>query len=147
MYRIWDKVKKNYEQTYRIMLDSQDGMYIEGYGDLHEEDMKNLIIEQCTGLKDKNGVLIYEGAKIRFANRWQWYRGTLKQAGTGYFDKKGVELTSPAFASKEDVESDLENYPYEERVVKLPEDYEWLLSNEIQEYWEVSGNIMEDNNE
>ena len=81
-------------------------------------------VGQFIDLQDKNGISIYEGDVIQFSDKYEWHR-------------------SP-FQSKDEIKEILEDhvkYPYERRVVKVPEDYEWLLSGEIQSYWEVIGNI------
>lgn len=60
-FRVWDKITKQYDNYSYLSSDGQlvtndpDGMmYPADYGE-------NLVIEQCTGLRDKNGKLIYEG--------------------------------------------------------------------------------------
>lgn len=88
-------------------------------------------VMQYTGLTDKNGKEVYEGDVLQFSDKWEWYRG---QFGGGWLATQ---------ADKTEVETNHVKYPYERRVVNLPSDYEWLLSSEIQTYFEVIGNIYE----
>ena len=61
-FRVWSKTKKQYVSLcwYGRLHNSQ--LEVENDSD-NDEDMP--IIEQCTGLRDKNGRLIYEGDVIR----------------------------------------------------------------------------------
>ena len=66
-FRVWDKRKKQYADRYVI---GDDGWAYQlhdagedSYDLIPDEDV---IIEQCTGLRDKNGTLIYEGDVVRY---------------------------------------------------------------------------------
>ncbi|WP_161564253.1 YopX family protein [Listeria sp. SHR_NRA_18] len=73
-FRVWDKLRNRYVNGDRygdLALDLQNGNVL--YGDLGCEDgicvvTEQVIIEQCTGLRDKNGIKIFEGDIVRIDN-------------------------------------------------------------------------------
>lgn len=61
-FRAWDPQKQCYYDDFLVRSDGDGAMYTP----LEEgEDEGRLIIEQCTGLRDGTGRLIYEGDLVR----------------------------------------------------------------------------------
>jgi uncharacterized phage protein (TIGR01671 family) len=63
-FRAWDKEEKEYYYDAEQTHDYSNGIMSGSFGELLEDD--RYIVEQCTGIKDCNGKLIFEGDLIRF---------------------------------------------------------------------------------
>lgn len=59
-FRVWDELINEYRKEGTIQLSGNGQAFIID-GNMQPQDIDNVIIEQCTGLTDKNGKLIYEG--------------------------------------------------------------------------------------
>lgn len=81
-FRVWDKKQKKYLNPYNylIALTHNVELYTINCGGTHTKLNKDYyIIEQCTGLKDKNRDLIFDGdvlqhpiSKETFVVQWKW---------------------------------------------------------------------------
>ena len=124
-FRAWD----GQENKMTAVMSLRDFATTDG---IPESWFDEQIYMQYTGLKDRNGVEIFESDILEFADKWECYRG---QHSIRFMSITGKELE----AAKAKYEAE----PMERREVVLPECYEWLLSPDVQSWWKVIGNIYE----
>lgn len=77
-FRVWDKVFNKYWTDEAIKENAAWLLFPDN------DNIENIEIEQCTGLKDKNGNLIFEGDVVRINGLW--YAG----GPAGYSENKCV---------------------------------------------------------
>lgn len=106
--RAWDTEEGRYASDEDICFDtggSCDNVY-----DLVVVDDHFYIYEQCTGLKDKNGKLIYEGDIIKVTSPKNW--NIFDEYSNSEILGKGVVVTKPgcAFIKKNDIDGEEKEY-------------------------------------
>jgi uncharacterized phage protein (TIGR01671 family) len=68
-FRVWDSLINEYRKEGTIQLSGNGQPFIID-GNMQPQDIDKVIIEQCTGLTDKNGKLIYEGDVVLALESW-----------------------------------------------------------------------------
>lgn len=133
-FRGWSEEKNKWVYGYYKYEQHSQGHYVLPFGrnqlcwiEIHPDS-----IGVYTGKDDKDGEPIFMaigkfgGDRVRFDDKWEWYKS-----------EYGIKMQ---FADAEQIvilQQQFDDEPYEERSITSIDDFEWLLSAEVQSYWKV----------
>ena len=131
---VWDIKEKKFHSGNSNLLIDLDGNIFGLNRELFLEILDQANFVKCfgSGVPDMNGKEIFQNDILEFTDKWEWYRS--KYAVKFWFAN---EKETKKLQKQYDAE------PMERRVISLPNDYDFLLSQEIQQYWKVIGNKLE----
>ena len=134
--RAWDKEFKEMVQVDALVFDEQIIKATYKNGNVVKEDLKNYVLMQSTGLKDKNGKEIFEGDILKFNDTWSdyCYEGYVdgEITGVNYVE---IETTCFGFGKTRIPESSLFNLVNDEHFT-----FKELITDTSFEF-EIIGNI------
>ena len=145
LFRAWHKKRKKYYEVLHLHIDEFEGNWAtcKGFSVVEQKDIhiqvqpEECIIEQYTGLKDKNGTKIFEGDVLLFEGETKRFIESGKECKNPWWHKDVIAFSNGCFTSS--IISQHNSYWGE-----IPEKPSNIFFKDMS-VGEVIGNIHEDN--